>query len=102
MRDDFSIHPWHEARRIALRGKRSVGIGGHISMKDSAPNGTGNAYSEGMSRELAEEVSIETPYREHVSGSSTTTKPRGASPLGNRPSLQCGTACRTGAGERNR
>jgi len=51
-----------------LRGKRSVGIGGHISMKDSAPNGTGNAYSEGMSRELAEEVSIETPYREQCVG----------------------------------
>ena len=51
-----------------LRGKRSVGIGGHISMKDSAPNGSGNAYSEGMSRELAEEVSIEPPYREHCIG----------------------------------
>jgi predicted NUDIX family phosphoesterase len=51
-----------------LRGKRSVGIGGHISMKDCAPNGTGNAYFEGMSRELAEEVSIETPYREHCIG----------------------------------
>jgi predicted NUDIX family phosphoesterase len=49
-----------------LRGKRSVGIGGHISMKDSAS--TGNAYSEGMSRELAEEVSIETPYREQCIG----------------------------------
>ena len=51
-----------------LRGKRSVGIGGHISMKDSAPNGAGNAYSEGMSRELDEEVSIETPYREQCIG----------------------------------
>ena len=51
-----------------LRGKRSVGIGGHISMKDSTPNGSGNAYSEGMSRELAEEVSIETPYREQCIG----------------------------------
>ena len=37
-------------------------------MKDSAPNGTGNAYAEGMSRELAEEVSIETPYREQCIG----------------------------------
>lgn len=46
-----------------LRGKRSVGIGGHISLKDSASNGTSSAYSEGMARELAEEVSIETPYR---------------------------------------
>ena len=32
-------------------------------MKDSASNGISNAYSEGMSRELDEEVSIETPYR---------------------------------------
>jgi len=51
-----------------LRGKRSVGIGGHISMKDSAPNGIGNAYTEGMYRELAEEVSIQTPYRERCVG----------------------------------
>jgi predicted NUDIX family phosphoesterase len=51
-----------------LRGKRSIGIGGHISMKDSAPNGTGSAYTEGMARELAEEVSIETPYREQCVG----------------------------------
>lgn len=51
-----------------LRGKRSVGIGGHIAMKDCASNGIGNAYSEGMSRELAEEVSIETPYHEQCIG----------------------------------
>ena len=51
-----------------LRGKRSVGIGGHISLKDSASNGTGSAYLEGMARELAEEVSIETPYRERCVG----------------------------------
>ena len=51
-----------------LRGKRSVGIGGHIAIKDAAPNGIGNAYAEGMSRELAEEVAIETPYRERCVG----------------------------------
>ena len=51
-----------------LRGKRSVGIGGHISLKDSALNGGGSAYFEGMARELAEEVSIETPYREQCIG----------------------------------
>lgn len=51
-----------------LRGKRSVGIGGHISLKDSASNGTGSAYLEGMARELTEEVSIETPYRERCVG----------------------------------
>ncbi|MGO8745127.1 MAG: phosphoesterase [Thermoguttaceae bacterium] len=51
-----------------LRGKRSIGIGGHISMRDSAPHGAGNAYAEGMARELAEEVAIETPYREQCVG----------------------------------
>jgi predicted NUDIX family phosphoesterase len=51
-----------------LRGKRSVGIGGHISLKDSAVNGTSGAYSEGMARELAEEVAIETRYREECIG----------------------------------
>lgn len=51
-----------------LRGKRSIGIGGHISMKDAPPSGTGNAYSEGMSRELAEEVVVQTPYRERCIG----------------------------------
>jgi len=51
-----------------LRGKRSVGIGGHIAVRDCASNGIGNAYAEGMSRELAEEVTIETPYREQCIG----------------------------------
>lgn len=51
-----------------LRGKRSVGIGGHISLKDSASNGAGSGYFEGMARELAEEVSIETPYRQECIG----------------------------------
>ena len=51
-----------------LRGKRSIGIGGHISMIDSASNGASGAYAEGMARELAEEVSIETPYREQCIG----------------------------------
>lgn len=51
-----------------LRGKRSVGIGGHIAMKDCGANGIGSAYAEGMARELAEEVSIETPYREQCIG----------------------------------
>lgn len=37
-------------------------------MKDSASDGIGNAYSEGMARELAEEVAIETPYREQCIG----------------------------------
>jgi predicted NUDIX family phosphoesterase len=51
-----------------LRGRRSVGIGGHIATRDTIVNGLANAYSEGMRRELAEEVSIETPYRQQCVG----------------------------------
>jgi predicted NUDIX family phosphoesterase len=55
-----------------LHSKQSVGIGGHISVDDSAaceaaPHAT-TAYQEGMRRELAEEVAIDTPYREQCAG----------------------------------
>lgn len=42
-----------------LHAKRSIGIGGHISANDSLQT---SAYDEGMRRELAEEVVINTPY----------------------------------------
>ena len=48
-----------------LHRKRSIGIGGHISSDDSAEI---NPYDEGLRRELAEEVEIETPYRERCVG----------------------------------
>ncbi|MBN2560454.1 MAG: phosphoesterase [Phycisphaerae bacterium] len=51
-----------------LRGGRSVGIGGHIATRDTVVNGHANAFSEGMRRELAEEVAIETPYRQRCVG----------------------------------
>jgi predicted NUDIX family phosphoesterase len=51
-----------------LRGRRSVGIGGHIATRDTVVNGHANAFSEGMQREVAEEVSIETPYRQRCVG----------------------------------
>lgn len=52
-----------------LRAKRSVGVGGHISLEDAeAVNHTGDVYREGLARELAEEVSIVTPYTEHAAG----------------------------------
>ncbi|MBL8828505.1 MAG: phosphoesterase [Planctomycetaceae bacterium] len=46
-----------------LHAKRSVGIGGHISTLDTQA-GTHSAatYDEGLRRELAEEVQIDTPY----------------------------------------
>jgi predicted NUDIX family phosphoesterase len=48
-----------------LHSKRSVGIGGHISSEDCAIDETGvvaDAYQEGLRRELAEEVEIDTDY----------------------------------------
>jgi predicted NUDIX family phosphoesterase len=51
-----------------LHAKRSVGIGGHISAIDAAAGNLDHVYREGMQRELAEEVSIETPYTETVAG----------------------------------
>ncbi len=49
-----------------LHAKRSVGIGGHISREDAA--GGADPYSTGMRRELAEEVRLESPYRESCDG----------------------------------
>ena len=48
-----------------LHAKRSIGIGGHISADDSQAT---SAYEEGMRRELAEEVRIETPYQSRLAG----------------------------------
>jgi predicted NUDIX family phosphoesterase len=48
-----------------LHRKRSIGIGGHICVDDA---GTPDPYSEGMRRELDEEVIIETQYREQCVG----------------------------------
>jgi predicted NUDIX family phosphoesterase len=48
-----------------LHAKRSVGVGGHISADDAS---AASAYDEGMRRELAEEVIIETPYRSRLVG----------------------------------
>ena len=45
-----------------LHSKRSVGIGGHISVTDAQVDGGANPYEEGMRRELQEEVIVETPY----------------------------------------
>ncbi|MEM8680418.1 MAG: NUDIX domain-containing protein [Planctomycetota bacterium] len=47
-----------------LRQKVSVGVGGHIS----SVNDVGETYEEGMRRELAEEVAIDTQYQATVAG----------------------------------
>jgi predicted NUDIX family phosphoesterase len=49
-----------------LHAKRSVGIGGHISLED-ATDGS-DPYFTGMQRELSEEVMIGTPYRDQLVG----------------------------------
>ena len=49
-----------------LRALRSVGIGGHINPEDAG--GAADAYRAGMLRELAEEVDVRSPYREHYLG----------------------------------
>ncbi len=50
-----------------LHSKRSVGIGGHISIED-ARDERHATYAEGMRRELDEEVVIDTPYTERCVG----------------------------------
>jgi len=49
-----------------LAAKRSIGIGGHISEADAA--GPGDLYRNGLQRELAEEIAIDTPYSERLLG----------------------------------
>lgn len=49
-----------------LHSKRSIGIGGHISSEDT--HAGGSAYEEGMQREIAEEVYLETGYTERCVG----------------------------------
>jgi predicted NUDIX family phosphoesterase len=49
-----------------LHAKLSIGIGGHISREDAA--GSNDPYRTGMSRELTEEVVIESPYTESLAG----------------------------------
>jgi predicted NUDIX family phosphoesterase len=51
-----------------LHAKRSVGIGGHISTLDAAAGNLSNVYREGMRRELAEEIAIDTKYTEQIAG----------------------------------
>jgi predicted NUDIX family phosphoesterase len=52
-----------------LHAKRSVGVGGHISAEDAAEKSCHHdVYREGMLRELAEEVVLDTEYREQCVG----------------------------------
>lgn len=51
-----------------LHAKRSIGIGGHISREDRGDDLANDPYREGMRRELAEEVAIDTEYEERCVG----------------------------------
>ncbi|MCO6456163.1 MAG: phosphoesterase [Pirellulaceae bacterium] len=51
-----------------LHRKQSIGVGGHICSHDAQSPSGGHAYHIGMQRELEEEVSIETAYRERCVG----------------------------------
>lgn len=55
-----------EQGEARLHAKLSVGVGGHISLDDEA--GEGSAYDEGMRREIAEEVFLETGHRQQCVG----------------------------------
>ena len=55
------------AGEARLRAKRSVGVGGHISSIDAEAT-SDDVYREGLMRELAEEVVIETEYNENLVG----------------------------------
>ena len=53
-----------------LHAKRSIGIGGHISLEDAneETSGQADAYHVGMRRELDEEINLQSEYEEHVEG----------------------------------
>lgn len=50
-----------------LHHKRSIGIGGHISVDDQVDTGP-QSYHEGMRREISEEVIVETSYTDRLAG----------------------------------
>jgi predicted NUDIX family phosphoesterase len=51
-----------------LHRKRSVGIGGHISVVDVSPDPGSHPFREGMRRELDEEVCVDGPYEPRCVG----------------------------------
>jgi predicted NUDIX family phosphoesterase len=49
-----------------LRALRSLGVGGHVCAEDAGPDG--DPYRAAMFRELAEEVDLDSPFRERCVG----------------------------------
>ena len=56
--------PGTEQGEGRLHSKRSIGIGGHISSEDT--HASGSPYQEGMKREIAEEVFLESGHTERT------------------------------------
>jgi predicted NUDIX family phosphoesterase len=55
------------AGETRLVAKRSIGIGGHINpVDDLSLFGNFETYGDAVMREVKEEVSVETPYKDHV------------------------------------
>ncbi|MFA4916240.1 MAG: hypothetical protein WC560_06175 [Syntrophales bacterium] len=65
-REIFSYRRGKLLSEKRLLGNYSIGIGGHISIDD--PSLFGTIYSEGVHREVREEVNIETDYTEKAVG----------------------------------
>ena len=65
-RDTVFVYTRGKGQGEGLLAVRSVGIGGHISSDDI--HAGDNVYQEGMRRELAEEVFIDTGYTERCVG----------------------------------
>ena len=61
----FPSHDRGEGGEERLHAKKSVGVGGHVSVTDE---GVEETYTQGMLRELAEEVSIGTSYQMEIAG----------------------------------
>lgn len=51
-----------------LHSKRSIGVGGHISLDDAGEGAASDPYAEGLRRELDEEVFIESTFRSQCVG----------------------------------
>lgn len=62
----FSYQRGNDQGEARLHAKRSVGVGGHVSTLDL--NGEGSPYSEGMKREIEEEVWLQTEFSEQCVG----------------------------------
>jgi predicted NUDIX family phosphoesterase len=64
--DVFHYTRGQRGTEARLRALRSVGVGGHISQDDSTL--FGDPYREGMLREVAEEIYLESEYSERCVG----------------------------------